>query len=56
MNVLGKVSDPDGVVVSLTYRLNGGPVQVLSIGTTSFFPWRLSNFGDFNVEIDPDVL
>lgn len=47
VNVLGNVSDPDGVA-SLTYSLNGGPEQPLS-----FAPYRrLENPGDFNVEID----
>jgi len=47
VNVLGQVSDPDGVSV-LTYSLNGSPPQSLS-----FTPLRrLSQPGDFNVELD----
>lgn len=47
INVLGNVSDIDGVS-SLTYRLNGGSPQALSIGPD---PFRLVDPGDFNVEI-----
>jgi hypothetical protein len=46
INVLGQVSDADGVS-SLTYRLNGGPSQALSIGPFR----RLAEQGDFNVEL-----
>lgn len=46
-NVLGTMSDPDGVS-SLTYSLNGGPAQPLSIGVDLR---RLASPGDFNVEI-----
>ena len=31
VNVLGRVTDPDGIS-SLTYSLNGGPEQILSMG------------------------
>jgi len=48
MNVLGNVSDTDGVA-SLNYSLNGGPVMPLTIGANNN---RLANDGDFNVEID----
>jgi len=48
MNVLGNVSDTDGVT-SLSYSLNGGPVRPLTIGANNN---RLANDGDFNVEID----
>jgi hypothetical protein len=51
-NVLGNVSDPDGVT-SLRYRLNGGQPQALSIGPDLR---RLAMPGDFNVEIDGDDL
>jgi regulation of enolase protein 1 (concanavalin A-like superfamily) len=47
VNVLGQVSDPDGLTV-LTYSLNGGPPQNLSVGPFR----RLSQAGDFNVEFD----
>ncbi|NLI80094.1 MAG: hypothetical protein GX443_00180 [Deltaproteobacteria bacterium] len=45
-NVLGKVSDPDGVTF-LTYSLNGGPERLLSMGPFR----RLQDAGDFNVEM-----
>lgn len=48
-NVLGRVTDPDGDVASLTWSLNGGPEQPLTIGDDH--P-RLLQPGDFNVEID----
>ena len=51
-NVLGNVSDPDGVA-SLTYTLDDGPAQPLSIGPDLR---RLQHTGDFNVEIDNTVL
>ncbi|MCB9867715.1 MAG: hypothetical protein H6816_13905 [Phycisphaerales bacterium] len=47
-NVLGNVSDPDGVS-ALTYTLNGGPQQNLRRGPDTR---RLLMPGDFNVEID----
>ncbi len=46
-NILGNVSDPDGVV-SLRYTLNGGPSRKLSIGPDGR---RLANIGDFNVDL-----
>ena len=46
-NVVGNVSDPDGVA-SLSYSLNGGPSTTLSIGTDNR---RLANPGDFNVDL-----
>lgn len=46
-NILGNVTDPDGVA-SLTYTLNGGTPQPLSIGPDSR---RLQFGGDFNVEL-----
>jgi hypothetical protein len=49
-NVLGNVSDIDDTVTSLTYSLNGGPDQPLTIGRDNH-P-RLVRYGDFNVEID----
>jgi len=48
VNILGNVSDPDGIL-SLTYSLNGGPELPLSIGPDGY---RLADEGDFNVEID----
>ncbi len=48
VNVLGNVSDPDGVA-SLSYTLNGGPSQALNMGPDQR---RLLEPGDFNVEID----
>ncbi len=53
-NVLGRVSDVDDTVTSLTYTLNGGPARPLTIGQDNH-P-RLVRFGDFNVEIDRDDL
>jgi len=47
VNVLGNVSDPEGVA-SLSYSLNGGPESPLSIGLDTR---RLASEGDFNVEI-----
>ena len=48
INVFGNVSDSDGIS-SLTYSLNGGPDNELSIGPDNR---RLAEAGDFNVEID----
>lgn len=48
VNILGNVSDPDGIQ-SLTYTLNGGASEALSIGPDTR---RLLEAGDFNVEID----
>ncbi|MGB3245665.1 MAG: cadherin-like domain-containing protein [Sulfitobacter sp.] len=50
VNILGNVA---GTVVSLTYSLNGGPVQELSLGEDTR---RLQNTGDFNVELAFDAL
>ncbi len=47
VNVLGSVSDPDGVA-SLSYRLNGGPRIPMGIGPDDR---RLANAGDFNVDL-----
>jgi chitodextrinase len=52
VNLLGNVSDPDGVT-SLAYSLNAGASQPLSMGPNST---RLVNPGDFNVEIDRSLL
>ena len=46
-NVLGNVSDPDGVA-SLVYTLNGGSPVSLTIGPDSR---RLQSSGDFNVDL-----
>lgn len=46
INVLGNISDPDGLG-QVTYSLNGGPAQALSVGPFR----RLEAPGDFNVEI-----
>lgn len=51
-NVLGNVSDPDGVT-SLSYTLNGGAARNLSIGPDSR---RLFRPGDFNVDLDDNDL
>ncbi len=48
VNVLGDVSDPSGMA-SLTYTLNGGPANTLSMGENQV---RLVEPGEFNVEID----
>lgn len=48
VNVLGNVSDPEGVD-ALRFRLNGGPARALSIGPDRR---RLHRPGDFNVELD----
>ena len=47
VNVLGNVSDPDGVA-SIRYRLNGGSLRSLAIGPNST---RLAHPGDFNADI-----
>lgn len=47
VNILGNVSDPD-TIASLTYSLNGGLQNLLSIGPG---PSRLVSAGDFNVEM-----
>ena len=48
VNILGNVSDPDGIDL-LTYSLNGGDEVILSIGPDDR---RLADDGDFNVDID----
>jgi len=48
VNILGNVSDPDGIA-SLSYTLNGGSAHSLSVGPDDR---RLALDGDFNVEID----
>ncbi|MCK5505166.1 MAG: fibronectin type III domain-containing protein, partial [Thermodesulfovibrionia bacterium] len=51
VNILGNVSHSSGIT-SLSYTLNGGSEQVLSMGPFR----RLEEDGDFNVEIDYDDL
>ncbi len=48
VNVLGDVSDPSGLA-SLTYTLNGGATNALSLGENQV---RLVAPGEFNVELD----
>jgi regulation of enolase protein 1 (concanavalin A-like superfamily) len=48
VNVLGDVSDPSGLA-SLTYTLNGGTTNPLSLGENQV---RLVAPGEFNVELD----
>ena len=51
VNVLGNVSDPDGLA-SLTYSLNDGPQIPLTIGKNSIEESpRLISPGDFNIDI-----
>ena len=52
VNIIGNTFDVGGSVVSLTYQLNGGPVTALSLGTPNPAPFRLTQVGDFNAEID----
>jgi hypothetical protein len=47
VNILGNVSDPDGID-TLVFSLNGGVERPLSIGPDGK---RLANKGDFNVEL-----
>jgi hypothetical protein len=46
-NILGNVSDPDGVA-TLTYSLNGGPLVAMGMGPDTR---RLDEAGDFNADI-----
>ncbi len=50
INVLGNVEDPNGIPANggLSYRLNGGASQWLTIGPTDD---RLAYPGDFNIEL-----
>ena len=48
INVLGNVDDPDGIA-SLSYRLNGGASNSLSVGPSDD---RLAHAGDFNIELN----
>lgn len=48
INIPGRVSNRSDLS-SLSYSLNGGPLQPLSIGPTRY---RLASAGDFNIEID----
>lgn len=52
VNVLGNVSN-SATLQSLSYTLNGGPEQPLTVGPD---PRRLDEPGDFNIEIDVDAL
>lgn len=52
INVLGKITDEDGVV-GAEYTLNGGEVTPLGLGPDDL---RLVNEGDFNVELEVAVL
>ncbi len=52
VNILGKVTDPDGVA-TLAYALNAGPFHPLTVGSDDI---RLVHDGDFNIEIDRDDL
>lgn len=52
VNILGNVSDPDGIA-SLTYSLNSGPALPLSLGPDTR---RLVARGDFNVELASTAL
>ncbi|MFO7661450.1 MAG: InlB B-repeat-containing protein [Chloroflexota bacterium] len=47
VNILGRVSPSN--VASLTYSINGGAAQPLSIGPDTL---RLAQAGDFNIELD----
>jgi regulation of enolase protein 1 (concanavalin A-like superfamily) len=47
VNVLGRATDPNGVM-SMSYRLNGGPAVAMGVGPDGR---RLVNPGDFNVDI-----
>ena len=53
VNILGNVSDATATINSLVYSLNGGPTKPLTIGDD---PRRLSQPGDFNVELDYSTL
>jgi hypothetical protein len=59
VNILGSVQS-DTNAISLTYSLNGGPSQALAIGPDGTqqvgVGGRLVWPGDFNIEIDHDVL
>lgn len=48
VNILGNVSDADGNLSTLTYRLNGGASRSLNVGPDRR---RLYNEGDFNIDI-----
>ena len=48
LNVLGNVSDPDGLA-SVTYAFNGGLAETLPLGPDTI---RLVYPGDFNIELD----
>ena len=52
VNVVGNVSDPDGVA-SMTAALNGGGAMQLGLGPDG---WRLERAGDFNVELNEAAL
>lgn len=53
VNILGNVSDATATINSLVYSLNGGPAKPLTIGAD---PRRLSQTGDFNIELDYTTL
>jgi hypothetical protein len=53
INILGNVSDPDGNLSTLSYRLNSGPTRALSIGPDGR---RLYHAGDFNIDLNRNEL
>lgn len=53
INILGNVSDPGGIVASLTYSLNNGAENRLSLGKSNV---RLINTGDFNINLYTNTL
>ncbi|MFC1504680.1 discoidin domain-containing protein, partial [Spirochaetota bacterium] len=58
INILGKVTDEDGDLSSLSYSLNGGEQRILSVagdGSASD-GLRLWNEGEFNIDLDKNDL
>ncbi|MFC1504848.1 hypothetical protein ACFL6D_05475, partial [Spirochaetota bacterium] len=58
INILGKVTDPERDVSSLSYSLNGGAARMLSFAGDGSCSdgLRLWNEGEFNIDIDKEEL
>ena len=56
VNILGNVANASNTNTNLTYSLNGSPAQSVTIGENNNNSPRLSQKGDFNLELDFQAL